>query len=266
MNDLRVDEHRHPVKLYIRIEDKIKGIQESQSGLNHQLREDIQSKDLEAVEDTLVNIVDETLAEPRSGSLQTAPETVDILVRGYAGHPGVIRGLVTMAHRDYTTAIHSINVMALTLGYCFYTGYSQDETKKLGLSALLHDIGKTEIPPEILKAQRKLSPGEFVAMQKHPAIGYEILEDAGFDLEEVKMGCLQHHEKLDGSGYLEGTHSISAAGQILGIIDCYEALTNDDRLYRRPMAPLKTLEIIKEDVEVGKFSRTIFEKFAYSLI
>ena len=83
---------------------------------------------------------------------------------------------------------------------------------------------------------------------------------------DVALGALEHHEKLDGSGYPKGTRNISYVGQLLGIIDCYEALTNEDRPYRRAREPLETLKFLKEDVQAGKFNRDIFEKFCYSLI
>ena len=83
---------------------------------------------------------------------------------------------------------------------------------------------------------------------------------------DVALGALEHHEKLDGSGYPKSIRSISYVGQLLGIIDCYEALTNEDRPYRRARQPLETLKFLKDDVEAGKFSRDIFEKFCYSLI
>ena len=70
----------------------------------------------------------------------------------------------------------------------------------------------------------------------------------------------------DPSGYPKGTRNISYVGQLLGIIDCYEALTNEDRPYRRARDPLETLKFLKEDVQAGKFNRDIFEKFCYSLI
>lgn len=161
LDDLRVGQHRLPSKLYMRAEDKVGALREAQSGLNAQLAEDLGSGDPKAVRETLVDLVGETLAEPRSGSLGAAPETVGILVRGYADHRSVIRGLVTMSNWDYTTAIHSINMMALTLGYCFHTGYAQEDTNELGLSALLHDVGKSEIPLETLTAARKLTREPF---------------------------------------------------------------------------------------------------------
>jgi HD-GYP domain-containing protein (c-di-GMP phosphodiesterase class II) len=80
------------------------------------------------------------------------------------------------------------------------------------------------------------------------------------------LAALQHHEKLDGRGYPNKLTQISEVSQVIGFIDCYEALTNDDRPYRSAMDPLKALRLIKKDVEAGKFDKKIFEKFAYSLV
>jgi HD-GYP domain-containing protein (c-di-GMP phosphodiesterase class II) len=97
-------------------------------------------------------------------------------------------------------------------------------------------------------------------------MGYDILSKCNFGYKEIALTALQHHEKLDGSGYLHGITNVKKTAQIVGFIDCYEALTNDDRPYRNAMSPLKTLKLIKQDVESDKFSRKLFEKFAYSLL
>ncbi len=77
---------------------------------------------------------------------------------------------------------------------------------------------------------------------------------------------MKYFQKLDGSGCPYGITNIEKTAQIIGFIDCYEALTNDDRPYRNAMTPLKTLKLIKQNVESDKFSRKLFEKFAYSLL
>jgi HD-GYP domain-containing protein (c-di-GMP phosphodiesterase class II) len=218
------------------------------------------------VKSTLCDLVSETLTEPRSGTLQALPETVDTLVSGYSKNSEILKTFASISFKDYTTVIHSVNVMALTLGFCFHSKISLPETKRLGLSALMHDVGKTEIPDSILKASRKLTNKEFKVMKRHPKIGESIIKfKNGLD-GEIAQGALEHHEKLDGSGYPRGINHISFAGQLLGIIDCYEALTNEERPYRRAKSPLDTLKLIKQDVEAGKFDRKIFEKFCYSLI
>ena len=266
MTDLRMKEQRHPTELYIHQNDRKAAIKELQNGFNRHIAQSIKTGDAVAVKSTLCNLVEETLAEPRSGTLQALPESVDILVSGYSKNPEIIKTFASISFKDYSTVIHSVNVMALTLGFCFYSKLSLHETKHLGLSALLHDVGKTEIPDTILKAPRKLTDEEFKMMKRHPKIGEYIIKiKSGID-GGIARGALEHHEKLDGSGYPKGVRHISFVGQLLGVIDCYEALTNEERPYRRAKSPLDTLKLIKTDVEAGKFNRKIFEKFCYSLI
>jgi HD-GYP domain-containing protein (c-di-GMP phosphodiesterase class II) len=265
LTQMRLKEAKHPTELYIHQNDRIAAIKELQKGFHTHIAKSIKTGNAAEVKSTLCNLVEETLAEPRSGTLQVLPETVGILVSGYSKNPEILKTFASISFKDYSTVIHSVNVMALTLGFCFYSKLSLHETKRLGLSALLHDVGKTEIPDTILKAPRKLSSKEFKVMKRHPKIGEFIIKfksgiDAGF-----ARGALEHHEKLDGSGYPKGVRHISFVGQLLGIIDCYEALTNEERPYRRAKSPLDTLKLIKTDVEAGKFDRKIFEKFCYSL-
>jgi HD-GYP domain-containing protein (c-di-GMP phosphodiesterase class II) len=266
MTDLRLSQKRHPNKLYIRRKERSAAMKELQAGFNRHIFKNIKKGNVKAVKSTLCDLVEETLQEPRSGTLQVLPETVDLLVSGYSQNPEILKTFASLSFKDYSTVIHSVNVMALTLGFCFYSKNSLKETKRLGLSALLHDVGKTEIPDTILKAPRKLSSKEFSIMKRHPKIGEFIIKvKSGID-GGIARGASEHHEKLDGSGYPRGTRDISYVGQVLGIIDCYEALTNEERPYRKAMSPLDALKTIKTDVEAGKFNRKIFEKFCYSLI
>ena len=253
-------------ELYIRPEHKMLSIQAAQAGFNRQLIKDIQTKDLAEVKEALFSIVDETLSEPRSGGLKAMSQTVQSVVEGFSSQKGIIKNLARISFRDYTTAIHSINVMALMVGYCYYVGKSEEVTSSYALAALLHDVGKTEIPKEILSAQRPLTDEEFATIRNHPLVGMEILEE--YEEAEIRaavVGTLEHHEKLDGSGYPRGITDVSECGRILGIIDCYEAVTNDDRPYRSSMEPIHALELLKNDVDSGKFDKKIFADFAYSL-
>ena len=197
--ELRLNESRYP-KLYISQEDRIDAIIELQNGFNQHITKNIESGNVTEVKTTLCNLVEETLAEPRSGTLKALPGTVDTLVSGYSKHPDILKTFAYISLKDYTTVIHSVNVMALTIGFCFYEKYSLSETKRLGLSALLHDVGKTEIPEKILKSPRKLTDQEFKIMKSHPQIGCDIIRaNHGIDAD-VARGALEHHEKLDGSG------------------------------------------------------------------
>ncbi|MBL7208379.1 MAG: HD domain-containing protein [Desulfobacterales bacterium] len=266
LGEMRLSEARHPEKLYILQKDKLKGIQEAQKGFNKKLKEHIQSGSWDQIKVTLVTIMDETLTEPRSGSLEGVSETIDILVSDYSRESDVIENLLKVSSKDYTTVLHSINVMAFALGFAAHAGFDMYDMKIFGLAALLHDVGKTKINPEILQASRKLTVPEFEKMKKHTTIGFNILDKCQFSDKRIKFAALDHHEKLDGKGYPNGKSNLPEFAQVLGLIDCYEALTNDDRPYRNAMDPLKALKLIKEDVFASKFNVSIFEKFAYSLL
>ena len=266
LSDIRIDQKRHPEKLYIKRADKLVATREIQNAFNKQLKKDIKSNSPAKVKDTIIAIVEETYDEPRSGSIEGLSTTVSILVSDFANESDVIKNLLFVSHNDYTSVLHSINVMALAIAYASHENFSLADKKTLALGALLHDVGKAKIDSEILSAPRKLTNDEFDKMKSHTTVGYNMLSKCRFSNPDIKLSALQHHEKIDGSGYPRGISRISKLSQIVGIIDCYEALTNDDRPYRSAMDPLKALTIIKDDVVAGKFNRRIFEKFCYSLI
>lgn len=266
LGEMRIREGRHPDILYIKQTDKIRGIQEAQKAFNNQLEVAVQSEDSEKVKETLVTIVEETLMEPRSGSLEGVSSTVNILIDDYSRSTDIIQQLIDMSSADYSTVLHSINVMALTLVFAFYNNYSKTECKTLGLSALLHDVGKTKIKNEILTAQRELTNEEFDEIKNHTKAGYNILRTCKFEEREVSLCALEHHETLDGCGYPSSKRNVSKIAQIIGLIDCYEALTNDDRPYRNAMTAFDALNgVIKTNVKDGKFNKEIYTQFVKSL-
>jgi len=265
LDDLRISEERYPGALYIKQADKIRGIQEAQRGFNQQLKNHVIKGDSVKIKEILVNIIEETLTEPRSGSLEGMSETVNILAGDYAKKSEVVANLLAVSSKDYSTVLHSINLLAFALGFANHANYSLNETRVVGLCALLHDVGKVKISQEILAAPRKLTKEEFEKMQQHPLIGYNILKNCNFNSIEIIRTALDHHEKLDRSGYPHGKDNISKIAQILGIIDCYEALTNDNRPYRKAATPFEALGLLKKDVQEGKFDDTIFAEFVHYL-
>ena len=267
LEDMRIRERLLPKKLYIQKKNKINAVQEIQKEYNSQLKQSIQQKDQANVRNIVHNVVRVTLEEPVSGSIEGMKETVGILVSEFTKDFNVVKSLLDLAAKDYTTVLHSVNVMALALGYARYVNYDQGQKRILGLAALLHDVGKVRIKTEVLQAPRQLTNDEFREVQQHTIKGYNILDKCKFSNPEIKMTALQHHEKLDGTGYPLQTFKITEFAQIVSIIDCYEALTNDDRLYRKSMTPLNALEIIQSEiVDTGKFSKEIFKNFARLLL
>ncbi len=266
LDEMRITTGKHPDVLFIKKSDKIAGIKEVQKAFNEKLEEYIITGKADKIRYTLGCIVEETLSEPRSGSLEGVSKTVAILVREYTHETHVLRNIIDISAIDYTTVIHSINVMALSLAYANTIGFTSAQKKILGVSALLHDVGKTKINPAILKANRRLEDEEFKTIKRHTTLGYNILSTCKFTDLEIRTTALQHHEKCDGSGYPNQLRNISETAQIVGIIDCYEALTADDRPYRNSMEPLKALGLLRDEVKAGKFNKEIFANFARSLV
>ena len=266
LGEMRIAEGMHPAELYIKQTDKMTGLQEAQKGFNKQLEQDVRSGNPAKVKETLVTVVQETLAEPRSGSLEGISDTVGVFISGYSRESGVIRNLIDLSSKDYSSTLHSINVMAMSLNFAFHMHSPPDESKLLGLCGLLHDVGKTKIKGDILTAPRKLTNDEFEEMRKHTIYGYNILNDCKFGKREIADCALDHHEKIDGSGYPNGKTRISRMSQIIGMIDCYEALTNDDRPYRNSMNAYEALSmIIMKDVNSGKFDKKLYAQLIKSL-
>jgi putative nucleotidyltransferase with HDIG domain len=266
LKEMRVKQNLIPRELYLKKTDSAQGMREVQQAFNKQLQNEIKSKDLENVKTTVVKLVDEMFSEPSSGVLEGLSNTVAIIVGEYTKDPEAIKSFWRISDKDYTTAMHSVNVMALAIRYAISRRYNKTKTKLLGLCALLHDIGKTRTNEDILTAPQKLSDEDFAKIKSHPIQGYNILKRCKFPNPEVKLTALQHHEKLDGSGYPNGLTQISELSQIISILDCFEALTNDERPYRDSMIPYKALDLIQKDVIDGKLDKDIYAKFIYSLL
>ena len=254
-----------PEELFVLKKDKVEAIPEVQTALNAELEKVIIGQDVERAKNLIADIVEETFSEPRAANMVPLKNTVKTVVAGYAGRKEALRRLALMGSKDYSIVIHAVNVSALVLGYCAHRGTAPEKSVDLGLAGLLHDVGKLFVNNDILTAQRKLTPEEFAKVREHPLLGHRFLQGAHFP-PEVLEACLQHHERIDGGGYPKGSTLPSFAGQLVGIIDCYEALTSDERHYRQALDPLPTLEILKKEMLSGKFDRQLFSDFAYSLV
>lgn len=254
-----------PRFLYISPEYKPLALREMQQGFSGYINDNLREGKLDLVRDGLVDVVSASFDDVRSGGLVGLGAVVAGVVKEFSGQPNVLRSVALMAFKDYTTALHSVNVMAFVVAYALHCGLRPQQTYHYGLAGLLHDLGKTEVPRDILTSPLRLSEAEFREMRKHPALGLEILKANGIKDDLVEQAVIQHHEKLDGSGYPKGLRNVSYIGQLVGMVDCYEALTSEERPYRSAMPPIEALSIIKQDVKQEKFDLQLFEGFAHSL-
>lgn len=159
----------------------------------------------------------------------------------------------TIEMRDPYTAGHQRRVADLARHICQELGLSQDECTGIYLAATIHDIGKIQVPAEILSYPGKLSALQFALVQTHSAAGYEILRGIKFPWP-VADYVYQHHERLDGSGYPQGLsqNEILLGARIIGVADVVEAIA----MYR-PYRP--ALGIDDALTEIRQYSGTHFD-------
>jgi len=151
-------------------------------------------------------------------------------------------------HDEYTFS-HQVHVCLLSVMTGIKLGYAKPQLVDLGMGALLHDLGKMFIPPEILNKNTPFKPNEWELMKQHVDIGYELFANAN-TLDDVPLCTTriiqEHHEKYDGSGYNRrlGGDEIHEYAKIAALADCYDALIAD-RPYRPAMLPHEAYEIIQ---------------------
>lgn len=166
---------------------------------------------------------------------------------------------------DEYTYTHCINVSILAVILGKRLGYSREKLELLGIAGLFHDAGKAVIPDNILNKPGKLTPDEMAIMRTHPVRGYQILKEQPGIPEEVLRGCLDHHEKFDGSGYPRGLKGdeISDFSRLLAVVDVYDALTSK-RVYKDPMPPSTVLAMMYK-WRMTDFYPNIVETFIKSM-
>ncbi|AEX85851.1 hypothetical protein XO10_07170 [Marinitoga sp. 1135] len=160
---------------------------------------------------------------------------------------------------------HSLNVMIISTLLGVEAGIIGDELLSLSISALLHDIGKTKVPIEIMNAPRKLTQEEMQIMRNHVKFGKELCIQNNIKDIGIVAGVYEHHERFDGKGYLEGktNEMISDFGKLISIADVYDALTST-RSYKGPWTPYKTISFILSNVEKqfdGRFAQGLINAF-----
>jgi PAS domain S-box-containing protein/putative nucleotidyltransferase with HDIG domain len=147
--------------------------------------------------------------------------------------------------RDPYTAGHQERVTRLSVAIAREMGLDDDKVEGIRIAGMVHDIGKLSIPAEILSKPTKLQPIEYSMIQSHPLSGFTILENIPFPWPIARI-VLQHHERMDGSGYpnkLAG-EAILIEARIIAVADVVEAMSSH-RPYRPALEPQEAMKEIR---------------------
>jgi PAS domain S-box-containing protein len=155
----------------------------------------------------------------------------------------------TIEQRDVFTAGHQTRVSSLATAVAHDLGMSSREITTIRIAGNIHDIGKISVPAEILMKPGKLSNEEYGLIKIHPSTGAAIVNGVDFD-GPVHDIILQHHERLDGSGYPAGITNPIPEAQVIAVADIYDAMTSS-RPYRAGLSRDTALELMAEQ-ETGR--------------
>ena len=201
---------------------------------------------LELAADTSFGISTLRMRKERDHYLLEHLKSVDQLKEALIG---TIRAIaLTVEKRDPYTAGHQSRVADLAAAIAGEMGLDANRIEGMKLGAMIHDIGKIYVPAEILNRPGQLSVHEFGMIKTHPEVGYDIIKDVKFPWP-VALMVLQHHERMDGSGYPKGLKGdeIILEARILAVADVMEAITA-----HRPYRPALGFDVALAEIEAKR--------------
>jgi len=210
--------------------------------LNLDLEERIKEKTAELVKTNQGLIKEIKVREEVENELLTANVKLNKLLNDTVG------GLVSAIElRDPYTAGHQRRVTQLAMAIAQKMNLAKDELDCIRIAAMIHDIGKINVPAEILSKPGTINQFEMELLQNHPQAGYDILKEIDFPWP-IAETILQHHERIDGSGYPNGLNKdeILIQAKVIYVADVVEAMSSD-RPYRPALGTEKALNELNEN-------------------
>ncbi len=231
-------------------EQALRLAQRGESPVHQRLVSQADLRDAQAVHDSATRLIRAMMDDVRLGrqiEFDDITEALGHVTSTMLGNFGTVAQLGQLKNKDDYTFQHSVGVCALMTGFAKVLELKRQTIADISIGALLHDIGKMRVPPEILNKPGRLTDAEFDEIKQHVIHGRAILRDAPW-LSKTAFNVMDHHhERYDGSGYPEGLRAaeISSVGQMAAIVDVYDALTSE-RVYHTAMMPVEALRKLQE--------------------
>lgn len=189
---------------------------------------------------------------------------VDQVVASVGRHSDALVSLCRLKTADEYTYMHSVAVCALMVSLGRQLGLDDAACHSAGMAGLLHDIGKSVMPMDVLNKPGKLTDAEFEIMKSHAARGHEILLAGGIDSADTLDVCRHHHERIDGKGYPDGLsgEQISLVARMGAVCDVYDAITSN-RPYKAGWDPAES--VARMVSWEGHFDTVVLQTFIKTL-
>ena len=160
--------------------------------------------------------------------------------------------MTRMRQKDDYLMEHSVNVSIIMSIFAKHLQIEQDVIHELATGALLHDLGKINVPDEVLHKPGRLTEEEMVIMKSHVMLGYDIIKESKGLSDTTLEVVLNHHERLDGTGYPnnKSENELSVYSKMISICDTYDAITAS-RVYQNARTPIMAFKILRKESGVG---------------
>ncbi len=204
----------------------------------------------EIIHDMASDTINELFSgEINKNKIDRSTELVNDTIQLILNDDSAAKAMLGVTSYDYYTYTHCVNVSIYALGFGAHLKLDKNKLNVLGRAGILHDLGKKNIPNEIVNKNGRLTDEEFSTMKNHPTLAVEILKELGENNQLVLDAIEQHHEKLDGSGYPKGlkAQEIHILSQIIAIVDIFDALTTK-RSYKEALKTFDALSIMKNEM------------------
>jgi len=193
------------------------------------------------------------VSEPILSKVYASPKAAETMknAQGYVkncikfmNEKGSLGEMVKLANRNLNEHTHALHVSAYSIALAKRMGaQSYEDIFALGMGALLHDVGKSDIDAKILKKPGELDDNEWMVIRQHPEFGYNILEQRPEVPKVSRRIVMEHHERINGRGYPKGIKNIHHFSKVVGIADVFNALTCETE-YSKPMSPYDALKFM----------------------
>lgn len=193
-------------------------------------------------------VIQQAMEDVRMGgalNMEAVQQVVESMADSVLRNLDALTSLSRLKRFDEYTFYHSVNTSLLALALGRDLGYERPALLQLGTGMLLHDIGKTQIPLELLNKPGRFEEHEFELMKQHVMRGAELLSSTTGLSDGFLKPALEHHERVDGTGYpcQHCKADLSEFGLIAAVVDIYDAVTSD-RCYHKGKSPHDTLQFL----------------------
>lgn len=225
---IQIPEHTQKVIEKTRVPDRSKVI----------LTEDVKKRVGEGVQYVFAN-------PDAEGFTEAAENISSVLMDTIMSDDAVAVDINMLKVSDEYTFRHSVDVATIAMIIGRKYGLNREQIREIGTAGLLHDVGKSKIPNEVLNKPSQLTDEEFEQMKMHSTFGYRILQEKGTFSKGILLGVLQHHEKVSGDGYPIGLKEdqIHTYAKIISVADIYDALVTD-RPYKKAFSKRTAMEMV----------------------